>query len=68
MYGTVAELKEALGLGHTTAHEYCRDLHAADLLERKGRKIARYGRVEFYLQAKTLLELLWKRFTGDVRC
>ncbi len=47
---TVAELKETLGLAHTTAHEYCRDLHAAGLLERKGGKPARYGPVEFHLQ------------------
>lgn len=47
---SVAELKEELGLAHTTAHEYCRDLHGAGLLERESGKPARYAPVDFDLQ------------------
>lgn len=46
---TVAELKEELGLPHTTAHEYCRDLQAAGLLVRKREKPAAYAAAEFEL-------------------
>lgn len=45
----VAELEEELGLAHTTAHEYCRDLQDAGLLERTGKKPATYAAVEFEL-------------------
>ena len=44
---TVAALKADLGLPHTTAHEYCRELQAAGLLERKQGKPARYAAVDF---------------------
>lgn len=44
---TVAALKDDLGLPHTTAHEYCRELQAAGLLERKQGKPARYAAVDF---------------------
>jgi DNA-binding transcriptional ArsR family regulator len=44
---SVADLKTALDLPHTSAHEYCRDLTAAGLLERKQGKPARYTAVEF---------------------
>lgn len=44
---TVAELKANLGLPHTTAHEYCRELQAAGLLERKQGNPARYAAVDF---------------------
>lgn len=46
---TVGELKDELGLAHTTAHEYCRDLHAAGFLTREGGKPARYAPVDFDL-------------------
>lgn len=44
---TVTELKADLGLPHTTAHEYCRELQAAGLLERKQGKPAQYAAVDF---------------------
>src|SRR5699024_11080148 len=44
---TVAALKDDLSLPHSTAHEYCRDLQAAGLLERKQGKPARYAAVDF---------------------
>lgn len=47
---SVAELKDDLELAHTTAHEYCRDLHAAGLLERESGKPARYAAVPFTLE------------------
>ena len=47
---SVAELREELELAHTTAHEYCRDLHAAGLLDREGGKPARYAAVPFTLE------------------
>lgn len=47
---TVSELKDELGLPHTTAHEYCRDLHATGFLVRKGGKPARYAPADFDLQ------------------
>ena len=43
----VADLKTELGLPHTTAHEYCRDLHQAGLLRREQGKPAQYAAVEF---------------------
>lgn len=43
----VADLKAELGLPHTTAHEYCRDLYQAGLLQRKQGKPAQYAAVEF---------------------
>ncbi len=46
---TVTELKADLEIAHTTAHEYCRDLHAAGLLERTGGKPARYAPIDFDL-------------------
>lgn len=46
---TVSELKEEIEIPHTTAHEYCRDLHAAGLLHREQGKPARYSVVEFDL-------------------
>lgn len=47
---SVSDLKSDLGLAHTTAHEYCRELHAAGLLDRRGGKPATYAPVEFDLQ------------------
>lgn len=44
---TVTELKADLGLPHTTAHEYCRELQAAGLLDRKQGKPARYAATDF---------------------
>lgn len=44
---TVAELKDTLDLPHTTAHEYCRELHRAGLLGRVQEKPAAYAAVEF---------------------
>lgn len=44
---TVAELKDALDLPHSTAHEYCRDLQQAGLLERVSDKPAVYAAVDF---------------------
>jgi len=44
---SVADLKEAIGIPHSTAHEYCRDLHAAGLLHREQGKPARYAAVDF---------------------
>lgn len=43
----VTELKDALDLPHTTAHEYCRDLHQAGLLRRAQEKPAAYAPVDF---------------------
>lgn len=43
----VTELKTALDLPHTTAHEYCRDLEAAGLLRREQGKPAQYAAVDF---------------------
>jgi DNA-binding MarR family transcriptional regulator len=43
---TVAELTEALDLTHSTAHEYCRDLHAAGFLDRLQEKPAAYTAVD----------------------
>jgi hypothetical protein len=47
---TVAELKDDLDLPHSTAHEYCRDLHGAGLLDRLQEKPATYAPVEFRIQ------------------
>jgi len=44
---TVTELKEALELPHSTAHEYCRDLQQVGLLERVRNKPAEYAKVDF---------------------
>lgn len=44
---TVAEVKEALDLPHTTAHDYCRDLRQAGLLRRVQEKPAAYAPVDF---------------------
>ena len=44
---TVTELKEKLDFPHTTAHEYCRDLQQAGLLERTQEKPAAYQAIEF---------------------
>lgn len=44
---TVADLKDALDLPHSTAHEYCRDLQQVGLLERVRGKPAEYAAVEF---------------------
>lgn len=44
---TVAELKDALDLPHSTAHEYCRDLQRVGLLERVQDKPAEYAAIEF---------------------
>lgn len=44
---TVMDLKSELDLPHTTAHQYCRELESAGLLERKQGKPARYAPVDF---------------------
>ena len=44
---TVSELKSALDIPHSTAHEYCRDLHGTGLLERVQEKPAAYAPVDF---------------------
>lgn len=44
---TVTDLKDEFGFPHTTAHEYCRDLAAAGLLNREKGKPAVYSPVEF---------------------
>lgn len=44
---TVSELKSALDIPHSTAHEYCRDLQGAGLLERVQEKPAAYAPVDF---------------------
>jgi len=44
---SVADLKDALDLPHSTAHGYCRDLQGAGLLERVQDKPAEYAAVEF---------------------
>lgn len=46
---SVADLKAALDLPHTTAHDYCRDLQRAGLLRREQGKPARYAAVDFEL-------------------
>ncbi|MFC4986879.1 TrmB family transcriptional regulator [Saliphagus infecundisoli] len=43
----MADLRADLELAHTTAHEYCRDLEAAGLLERTSGKPAEYAPVPF---------------------
>lgn len=43
----VTDLKETLDLPHTTAHEYCRDLHQAGLLRRTQEKPAAYAPTNF---------------------
>ncbi|WP_266082482.1 helix-turn-helix domain-containing protein [Haladaptatus caseinilyticus] len=43
----VTTLKDDLGLPHTTAHDYCRELHQAGLLHRKQMKPATYTAVDF---------------------
>jgi predicted transcriptional regulator len=44
---TVTALKDDLGLPHTTAHDYCRELHQAGLLQRNQMKPATYRAVDF---------------------
>lgn len=44
---TVTDLKEEFGFPHTTAHEYCRELAAAGLLQRDKGKPAVYSPVDF---------------------
>ena len=44
---TVIDLKDALDLPHSTAHEYCRDLQQAGLLGRVQEKPATYRAVDF---------------------
>lgn len=44
---TVTQLKDALGLPHTTAHEYCRDMQDAGLLRRVQEKPAAYAPANF---------------------
>lgn len=46
----VTDLKDDLGLPHTTAHQYCRELQAVGLLSREQGKPATYTAVEFDLQ------------------
>lgn len=46
---TVADLKSDLGIPHTTAHAYCRELRTAGLLAREQSKPARYTAVDFDL-------------------
>lgn len=43
----VSELKADLDIPHSTAHEYCRDLRGAGLLERVQEKPAAYAPVDF---------------------
>lgn len=45
----VTDLKDDLGLPHTTAHQYCRELQVAGLLSREQGKPATYTAVEFDL-------------------
>ncbi|GAA5052282.1 helix-turn-helix domain-containing protein [Haladaptatus pallidirubidus] len=47
---TVTALKDDLGIPHTTAHDYCRELHQAGLLHREQMKPATYSAVEFDIQ------------------
>ena len=47
---TVTELKRELDLPHSTAHEYCRELHEAGLLERLQEKPATYAAVDFRIE------------------
>lgn len=47
---TVTELKAELDFPHSTAHEYCRDLHRAGLLERLHYKPATYASVDFTIE------------------
>lgn len=44
---SVTDLREALDLPHSTAHEYCRDLQGAGLLQRVQEKPAAYAPVDF---------------------
>lgn len=43
----MTDLKDDLGLPHTTAHDYCRELHQAGLLDRVQAKPASYAAVDF---------------------
>jgi len=47
---TVTELKRELDLPHSTAHEYCRELHEAGLLDRLREKPATYAAVDFRIE------------------
>ncbi|RJX50313.1 helix-turn-helix domain-containing protein [Halonotius pteroides] len=47
---TVSELKQDLDLPHSTAHEYCRELHEAGLLDRLQEKPATYAAVDFSIE------------------
>lgn len=47
---TVTELKHELDLPHSTAHEYCRELHEAGLLDRLQEKPATYAAVDFRIE------------------
>ncbi|ERH03054.1 MAG: transcriptional regulator, partial [Halonotius sp. J07HN6] len=47
---TVSELKRELDLPHSTAHEYCRELHEAGLLDRLQEKPATYAAVDFSIE------------------
>jgi sugar-specific transcriptional regulator TrmB len=47
---TVTELKRELDLPHSTAHEYCRELHEAGLLDRLQEKPATYAAVDFRIE------------------
>ena len=47
---TVSELKQDLELPHSTAHEYCRELHEAGLLDRLQEKPATYTAVDFSIE------------------
>lgn len=47
---TVTELKRELDLPHSTAHEYCRELHEAGLLNRLQEKPATYAAVDFRIE------------------
>jgi sugar-specific transcriptional regulator TrmB len=47
---TVSELKRELDLPHSTAHEYCRELHEAGLLDRLQEKPATYAAVDFRIE------------------
>lgn len=60
---SVDELKTALDLPHTTAHDYCRDLQRAGLLHREQGKPARYSAVEFDLHLT--LEAISEAFEHD---
>lgn len=47
---TVSELKQDLSIPHSTAHEYCRELHEAGLLDRLQEKPATYAAVDFRIE------------------